>query len=144
MIRISIEIIASCIYILSQVVLFIGYYFGTSVLPRVNHTESLPPYIATIFMGYIFCFGALLLVKGRAARPLASRVRFDCFLVALPVAAIFTIALLALNLPIRLSGWNAHGFGISDGAANVIFFPWLHGLMTITIAKSLKGSSRND
>jgi predicted membrane protein len=136
--RSFLEIIGLIFCLAAQVLAVILYGFGESVLPSGFHGDTLPPYIATIVLGYAFCAVVLALARGKKERLIELRARFDAFLAATPLAALLSFVLMSLNLPLHLQGWNAHAFGVSGGTGNIIFFPWLHGFLTLAIIRIIK------
>jgi hypothetical protein len=136
--RMTLEAIGSILYVAVHFPIVLFYIFGSTVLPGVFHSDTLPSYVAVIVLGYLFCIAVLRFLKGRDGKQLTGRMRFDCFLITMPVACLMTAGLMTINLPLHLESWNAHGFGVGGGTANVIFFPWLHGLLTVGLVKTIK------
>ncbi len=103
------------------------YSMGGSLNPIDDYR---PLYYSLIGAGYL---AGLLTLSVSAARgrsifgqKIPGRVQFDLWLSAFLCAVVLVAALIYFRLPIRLRGWDGHGFGASGGEANSLFLPWLH------------------
>ena len=96
---------------------------------------SLPPidrmpgvYYAVLGLGYVLTWLVLIRAVRRGGLPgrrVTRSLLVEVWLMAFLSALVITSILVVVRLPLRLQGWDGHGFGATGGEANVVFLPWL-------------------
>ncbi len=133
--RLGGEVLAGAAYLgLHSMPLPLVYSMGGSLNPIDDYR---PLYYALIGAGYLAGFLTLSVsaARGRTVfgRKIPGRVQFDLWLGTFLCAVVLVAALIYFRLPIRLRGWDGHGFGASGGEANSLFLPWLHYAMWLLL-----------
>ena len=89
------------------------------------------PMVYYLFLGAGYLLTWTVLFRAFRGRRLLDRdfnwsTLLDFWLGAFLAALVVTSGLVLTRLPLRLGGWDGHGFGAMGGEANVVFLPWLH------------------
>jgi hypothetical protein len=107
--------------------LFVGVHVAAMWIFIIGSTLCVPPlvYWPILGLGYLGV-PVLATFKRRVFGGVSWRALLDVWLLAFLAAVIATAGLIAVKLPLRSVGWDAHGAGASGGEANAMFLPWLH------------------
>jgi hypothetical protein len=65
--------------------------------------------------------------------PVPPRRAFDAWLLTAAPALALCAVFVVYRWPLVFQGWDAHGLGAEGGEANAALFPWLHGLLWISL-----------
>ena len=143
--RLAGEVLASAAHLgLHSMPLPLVYSMGGSLNPIDDYR---PLYYALIGAGYLVGFVTLSVsaARGRSVfgQTTPGRVQFDLWLGAFPCAVVLVAALIYFRLPIRLRGWDGHGFGASGGEANSLLLPWLHYAVWLLLLRRRRDKPAN-